>query len=150
MDEIVIIRSDSTSITSLKSFLHNQFHTKDLETLKYFLGVEVMRNKQGILLSQRKYVFDLLYETAKLGAKPCSTHMAPYLQFTKEGELFEVPERYERLVGKSKLSYSNSLGYCLFSKCFESVYIISHSQSLGNCRAYPMLLERSSWTWNIV
>ena len=41
-------------------------------------------------------------------------------------------------------TYSNLLGYCLFSKCFESVYVISHCQSLGSCRAYPMLFERSS------
>ena len=40
MDDIVI-----TSILSFKSFLHSQFHTKDLGILKYFLGVEVLRNK---------------------------------------------------------------------------------------------------------
>ena len=45
--------------------------------LKYFLGVEVMRSKRRILLSQRKYVLDLLSKTGKLGAKPCSTLMTP-------------------------------------------------------------------------
>ena len=45
MDDIVITRSDCRGIISLKSFLHSQFHTKDLGTLKYFLGVEVMRSK---------------------------------------------------------------------------------------------------------
>ena len=68
--------------------------------LKYFLGVEVMRSKHGILLSQRKYVFDMLSKTRKLGVKPCSTPMTPNVQLTKEGELFEDPERYRRLVGK--------------------------------------------------
>ena len=91
---------DSKGISSLKSFLYSQFHTKDLETLKYFLGVEVMRSKQRILLSQRKYVFDLLFEIGKLGAKPCNTPMAPNVRFTKEGELFEDSERYRKLVGK--------------------------------------------------
>ena len=51
MDDIVITESDSKGILSLKSFLHSQFHTKDLGMLKYFLGVEVMRSKHGILLS---------------------------------------------------------------------------------------------------
>ena len=55
-----------TGISSLKFFLHDQFHTKDLGMLKYFLGVEVMRSKRGIFLSQRKYVLDLLCETGKL------------------------------------------------------------------------------------
>ena len=58
-DDIVITESDSKGISSFKFFLHHQFHTKDLETLIYFLGVEVMKSKQGILLSQRKYVLDL-------------------------------------------------------------------------------------------
>ena len=68
--------------------------------LRYFLGVEVMRSKHEIFLSQRKYVFDLLFKTGKLRAKPCNSPMAPGLHLTKEGELFEDPERYRRLVGK--------------------------------------------------
>ena len=68
--------------------------------LKYFLGVEVMRSKQGILLSQWKYVLDMLSEIGKLGAKPCSTLIPPNVHLTKEGELFEDPERYRILVGK--------------------------------------------------
>ena len=42
MDDIVITESGSIGISSLKSFLHDQFHTKDLRVLRYFLGVEVM------------------------------------------------------------------------------------------------------------
>ena len=52
------------------------------------------------MLSQHKYVLDMLSETGKLGAKPCSTSMAPNVQLIKEGELFEDPERYRRLVRK--------------------------------------------------
>ena len=61
VDDIIITGNDMTSISSLKSFLHGQFHTKDLGMLKYFLSVEVMRSKRGIFLSQRKYVPDLLF-----------------------------------------------------------------------------------------
>ena len=68
--------------------------------LKYFLGVEVMRSKHEIFLSQMRYVLDLLSETGKLVAKPCHSPMAQSLHLTKEGELFEDPERYRRLVGK--------------------------------------------------
>ena len=77
VDDIVITGSDSKGILPLKSFLHSQFHTKDLGMLKYFLGVEVMRSKRDILLSQRKYVLDLLSETRKLGVKLCSAPSTP-------------------------------------------------------------------------
>ncbi|CAM8896855.1 unnamed protein product [Rhodiola kirilowii] len=100
VDDIVITGNNSEGIDSLKGFLQTQFNTKDLGRLRYFLGVEVSRSKKGIVLSQRKYVLDLLSETGKIGAKPCSTPMIPHLQLTKSGELFDDPERYRRLVGK--------------------------------------------------
>ncbi|XP_019178412.1 PREDICTED: uncharacterized protein LOC109173591 [Ipomoea nil] len=100
VDDIVIIGSDTAGIASLKTFFHGQFQTKDLGTLKYFLGFVVIWSKKGIFLSQRKYVLDLLTETGKLGAKPCNTPMIPNSQLTPEGEPFDDPERYRRLVGK--------------------------------------------------
>ena len=100
VDDIVITESDSKSISSLKSFFHSQLHTKDLGMLRYFLGIEVLRNKHGIFLSQRKYVLDLLSETRKLGVKPCTSPMVLGVHLTKEDEVFENPERYIRLVGK--------------------------------------------------
>ena len=100
VDDIVITDSDTTSISSLKSFLHGNFYTKYLGMLKYFLGVEVMKSKREILSSQRNYVMYLLFERGKLGAKPCNTPMAPNLQLTREVELYGDPERYRRVVGK--------------------------------------------------
>ena len=104
VDDIVITGSDSKGISSLKSFLQSQFHTKDLGMLRYFLGIEVIRSKHGIFLSQRKYMFDLLSKTGKLGVKPCSSFILPNVHLAREGETFEGPERYRRLVGK--LNYS--------------------------------------------
>ena len=100
VDNIVITGSDSKGISSLKSFLQSQFHTKDLGMLRYFLGIEVMRSKHGIFLSQRKYVLNLLSESGKLGVKPCSPLMVPNVHLTKEGETFGDLERYRKLLGK--------------------------------------------------
>ena len=101
VDDIVISESDSKGISSLKSFLHNQFHTKDLGMLRYFLGIEVMRSKQEIFLSQRKYVVDLLFETGKLWIKPCNSLMVPGVHLTREGKTLEDPKRYR----SGKLNY---------------------------------------------
>ena len=64
MNDIVIIGNDSEDIIQWKIFLHDRLHTKDLGKLKY-LYIEVVRSKQGICLSQRKYVLDMLVEAGK-------------------------------------------------------------------------------------
>ena len=84
VDDIIITGSDSKGISSRKSFLHDQFHTKDLGMLRYFLGIEVMQSKHRIFLSQRRYVLDLLSEIRKLGVRPCSSPMAQSVHLTRE------------------------------------------------------------------
>lgn len=63
--------------------------------------MEVSRSKQGIFLSQRKYVLDLLTEVGLLDCKPIDT---PIVQKHKLGVYVDqVPtnkERCQRLVGK--------------------------------------------------
>ena len=46
---------------------------KDLGRLKYFLGIEVLRSKGGIFISQRKYILDLLVAIDMLDCKPAET-----------------------------------------------------------------------------
>lgn len=70
VDDIVILGNDPKEVYKLKSHLNNEFEVKDLGTLRYFLGLEVVHSKKGIFISQRKYVLDLLIETRLLGARP--------------------------------------------------------------------------------
>ncbi|RVW30562.1 Retrovirus-related Pol polyprotein from transposon RE1 [Vitis vinifera] len=60
---------------NLKKYLSEEFEVKDLGNLKYFLGMEVARSRKGIVVSQRKYILDLLKETGMLGCKPIDTPM---------------------------------------------------------------------------
>ncbi|RDX84623.1 Copia protein, partial [Mucuna pruriens] len=93
---------------------------KELGKLKYFLGIEVAYSKQGIFISQRKYVLDLLKETGKLG---CKISRVPIEQNHKIGcEESPIIEKsqYQRLVGKliylshtrPDIAYAVSVGIC--------------------------------------
>ena len=45
-------------------------------------------------------MLDLLSKIGKLGVKLSSSPMVPGVHLTREGETFEDPEKYRRLVGK--------------------------------------------------
>lgn len=101
VDDLLIGGNDPEAITKFKGYLNKCFHMKDLGLLKYFLGIEVSRSREGFYLSQRKYVLDLVKECGLLAGKPVSTPMEQNHQLAKdEGDFFHDPERYRRLVGK--------------------------------------------------
>ena len=77
MDDIVIKGSNQDGIQKLKQHLFNHFQTKDLEKLKYFLGIEIAQFNSKVVISQRKYTFDILANTGMLDCKPVDTFMDP-------------------------------------------------------------------------
>jgi len=60
-------------VLETKKYLTRHFVTMDMGRPKYFLGIEVTRQKYSVLLSQRKYALDLLDEAGLLGCKPAIT-----------------------------------------------------------------------------
>ena len=87
VDDIIISESDCVGIVDLKAYLSHQIHTKNLNTLRYFLRIKV--TKMGVYLSQRKYVLDLLSETWMLNSLSIDAHMNYHVNFDAGiGELF--------------------------------------------------------------
>ncbi|KAK2979360.1 hypothetical protein RJ640_018440 [Escallonia rubra] len=101
VDDIIITVNDSDEKEALRKYLAKEFEIKDLGKLKYFLGIEVARSKEGIFVSQQKYVLDLLEETGKLGCRPSDTPIEPNHRLAEfmEGEPTDKG-MYQRLVGK--------------------------------------------------
>ena len=52
------------------------FSLKDMGSLHFFLGIEVIPTRAGLFLSQHKYVRDLLANTSMSGAKDVSTPLS--------------------------------------------------------------------------
>ncbi|CAL1412139.1 unnamed protein product [Linum trigynum] len=101
VDDIILTGPRLGDLESVKGFLKRDFKIKDLGSLKYFLGLEVTRNRSGISVSQRKYCMDLIAETGYLDAKSCKSPIDCKVKLSAgEGKLLENPGIYKRLVGR--------------------------------------------------
>lgn len=72
---------------------------KDLGLLRYFLGVEVQRNQNGLFLSQMKYITDLLLKTNMLGCKPIGSPASKAKLSPSDGSSLQDPSTYRSIVG---------------------------------------------------
>lgn len=100
VDDIILTGSNTKMLDEFVTQLGNQFAIKDLGDLNYFLGIQVQRFKDGIFLSQSKYVADLLQTTDMADCKPVSTPMSIKPTTSAHGDaLYHDITNYRKIVG---------------------------------------------------
>lgn len=95
----------SSYLKGTKQWWQPQLHVKDLGKLQYFLWIVVSRNKHGILMSQSKYVADLLEETGCTKQKAVDTPLEVSIKLEPQvGEWLKKQGKYRRIVGNLYIS----------------------------------------------
>jgi len=68
--------------------------------LHYYLGIEVTQNLKHVLISQKKYIGELLNKFGMVDCNSLFTPMEQNMKLTsKEGNEFEDATKYRQLVG---------------------------------------------------
>lgn len=78
VDDIIITGPSPAHLNTFISTLASRFSLKDLGSLSFFLGVEVIPNAHGLFLNQTKYISDLLHRYNMDTCNPVSTPMATH------------------------------------------------------------------------
>lgn len=100
VDDIIVTIDDEVETKCLKENMSKEIEVKNLGQLRYLLGIEIAQSPKGIVLSQRKYVLDLLNETGMLGCRSASTPIDKNHNSCAELGDPVNKERYQRLVGQ--------------------------------------------------
>ena len=74
---------------------------KDLGDLHYFLGIEVIRTLEGILISQHHYVLSMLFKFGMADCKPISTPLDRTVKLRPNSGKVCDPTRFQQIVGAS-------------------------------------------------
>jgi hypothetical protein len=76
VDDIIIASSNQKATNKLLHKLGQEFALKDMGDLHYFLGIEVHKVNNRLILTQDKYASDLLQRVGMGNCKPVSTPLS--------------------------------------------------------------------------
>ncbi|RHN82782.1 putative RNA-directed DNA polymerase [Medicago truncatula] len=101
VDDIIISGSSPSLVSALVKQLDSGFSLKQLGLLEYFLGIEVKHlPNNSLLLTQSKYIKDLLAKTHMLECNSINTPMVSSCKLSKIGsDTFSDPSLYRSVVG---------------------------------------------------
>lgn len=98
---MLLTGTSQQQIDEVKKGLDTAFTIKDLGTLKYFLGIEVMRTSSGTFLSQKKYIKDIITSVGLEDSRAVSTPLPTNLKLSTDvGVPLSEPTVYRKLVGR--------------------------------------------------
>ncbi|KAJ9538392.1 hypothetical protein OSB04_031125 [Centaurea solstitialis] len=100
VDDIIITGNNSTVIATIIDRLNALFALKDMGQLHYFLGVEVVHHGAYLVLSQRKYLREILHRAGLADCKPIATSISTsHVLLPDDSPLLDDPSRYRHTVG---------------------------------------------------
>ena len=100
VDDISITGPSTPLVTRFISLLSTKFSHKDLGPLSYFLGVKCIPHSHGLLLSQQKYITDVLKKAQMSDCRPLSTPITCSKNLTHTGApTYPSPTDYRAIVG---------------------------------------------------
>ena len=101
MDDLIFTGNDEDMFKSFKESMKKEFDMSDLGRMKYFLGVEVVQNSDGIFICQRKYAKEVLERFCIEICNPVNNLIVTGCKLSKSGNgaaSVDVTE-YKQLVG---------------------------------------------------
>lgn len=102
VDDIIVTGSSTSDITQLIQTLSKEFKLKDMGKLQFFLGMELtpIGITGSYVLSQHRYISDILRQTNMHEAKSVSTPMPSTMKLTAtDGTPMEDKSLYRSVVG---------------------------------------------------
>ena len=81
IDDMLIFSTDTKQVEDTKNFLSKNFAMKDIGEV--ILGIKILRDINGIMLTQSHYIEKVLKKFNYLDCNPVSTPFYPSIQLTK-------------------------------------------------------------------
>eukprot|EP00253_Pinus_taeda_P022296 PITA_22296 len=100
VDDVIFTGNDNYLVKNFKTVMKDEIEMTDMGFLRYFLGIEVDQNENGIFISQARYVNEV---SGKFNMQECKAAITPTvmgLKLSKEDNSKDFdPSLYKSIVG---------------------------------------------------
>lgn len=86
VDDLIYTSNSESMLEEFKVSMKQEFSMTDLGKMKYFLGVEVIQDEQGIFICQKKYAMDILKRFGMESCNAVKNPIVPGNRLTKKGD----------------------------------------------------------------
>ncbi|XP_016549353.1 secreted RxLR effector protein 161-like [Capsicum annuum] len=100
VDDLIFIGNNSDMFSDFKKCMIDEFEMSDFGKMQYFLGLEVVQSDDGIFVSQKKYVREILNRFKMQHCNPTNIPVEFGLKLTKTGSQNKTDSTfYKQIVG---------------------------------------------------
>jgi hypothetical protein len=99
VDDIVLTGSTPGLLQHIIGRLRDEFAVKDMGELRFFLGIDVKRTRDGFYLSQERYATDILDRAGMASCRPVSTPVDLKGKLLADGAAIDNASDYRSLAG---------------------------------------------------
>ncbi|GKA49661.1 putative ribonuclease H-like domain-containing protein [Tanacetum coccineum] len=148
VDDIIFGSTNKSLCTEFEKMMHKKFQMSSMGELTFFLRLQVKQKKDGIFISQHKYVIEILKKFCFTDVKTASTHMETHKPLLKDDNGEDVDEHMYRSMISSLMYLTSSRHDIMFAVCACARYQVnlkvSHLHAVK--RIFKYLKDRKSTT----
>ena len=123
VDDLIYTGNDEGLLQGFKASMEKEFDMTDLGRMKYFLGVEVLQDADGIFIHQTKYAGEILERFNLLNGNEVKNPIVPGTRLSKIGDGDKVdPTTYKQLIG-SLMYITSTRPDLIYVVCLLSRYM---------------------------
>ena len=100
VDDLIFTRNDEAMLSEFKNSMLREFDMSDLGRMRFFLGIEVLQQSDGIYICQRRYALEVLKRFGMMESNSVGNPIVPGAKISRDENGITVDEtHYKQLVG---------------------------------------------------
>ncbi|GJV12414.1 retrovirus-related pol polyprotein from transposon TNT 1-94 [Tanacetum coccineum] len=117
VDDIIFGSTKKSLSTEFEKLMHKRFQMSSMGELTFFFGLQVEQRKDGIFISQDKYVCDILKKFGFSSVKSASNPMETHKPLSKDADGIDVDVYLYRSMIRSLMYLTSSRPDIMFAMC---------------------------------